>query len=323
MSFPLELAAAVSDWLAHRSGAALRTGARGLTGTYRAGGSSKDVDLGAYLVARLPATYAAVSRALEALKEQRPDFCPLSLLDAGSGPGTASWAAVAQWPGLADVTFLDNHPAFLALAGDLAAAGPHPLPAARRVAASMTALPAGTRADLVVAAYALAELPLAQVPATAQQLWQAAGQALVLVEPGTPQGFARIAAARASLLEQGAIPEAPCPHAEQCPVREPDWCHFSVRLARSRAHMQAKGAEVPFEDEKFSYLAVTRFGTVTGGARILGPARHLKHATVFRLCTRGSIEERAIATRQRELYKSVRHKDWGDWIGPATEEETP
>ena len=49
-----------------------------------------------------------------------------------------------------------------------------------------------------------------------------------------------------------------------------DWCHFSVRLPRSREHMHAKRAKVPFEDERFAYLAVSRMGAVTGLSRILG-----------------------------------------------------
>lgn len=323
MSLPPDLSAAVSDWLANHGGGARRQGTRGLSGTYRQGGTSQGIDLGAYLVARLPATYAAVSKALAELKQHRPTLVPKSLLDVGSGPGTAAWAACAVWPELAAVTFIDNHKDFLALATSLAAQGPAPLPAARSVTASMTALPDTHSADLVIAAYALAELPVAQVACVAMSLWRAAQQALVLVEPGTPQGFARIAAARAALLKQGAVPAAPCPHAEACPMVGSDWCHASVRLARSRAHMHAKSAEVPFEDEKFSYLAVTRDGAVSGGARIVAPARHLKHAVTFRLCTQGRLEERPIASRDRELYKSDRHKDWGDWIGPATEEETP
>ena len=41
-------------------------------------------------------------------------------------------------------------------------------------------------------------------------------------------------------------------------LQPPDWCHFTQRLPRSRAHKQIKGAELPFEDEKFSYVALTR-----------------------------------------------------------------
>ena len=51
-------------------------------------------------------------------------------------------------------------------------------------------------ADLVVASYVLAELPQMEAARTAVKLWQATGQMLVLIEPGTPQGFARIRSAR-------------------------------------------------------------------------------------------------------------------------------
>ncbi|HVT53058.1 MAG TPA: small ribosomal subunit Rsm22 family protein, partial [Dongiaceae bacterium] len=51
-----------------------------------------DVAARAYLAARLPATYAAIRAALDAIAERRRDFAPRSLLDFGAGPGTALWA---------------------------------------------------------------------------------------------------------------------------------------------------------------------------------------------------------------------------------------
>ena len=35
------------------------------------------------------------------------------------------------------------------------------------------------------------------------------------------------------------------------PLGARDWCRFSVRLARSRAHMIAEAAQAPFEDGKY------------------------------------------------------------------------
>ena len=81
---------------------------------------------------------------------------------------------------------------------------------------------------------------------------------LLIVEPGTTAGWQRILDARAQLIADGAHILAPCPHALACPIAQPDWCHFSARVARSRVHRLAKEAEVPWEDEKFIYLAASR-----------------------------------------------------------------
>lgn len=322
MSLPENLQAAATAWLAARAGSR-RAGSAALSRTYRAGGTSAGIDLGSYLVARLPATFAAVDRVLAELAGQRPDFSPRSLLDAGSGPGTASWAAAGHWPGLASITFLDSSPPFLALAADLARQGPPALAAARPLEGRLEALPAGIEADLVIAAYALAELPLGRAVAAAAGLWQASREALVLVEPGTPQGFARLRAVRQQLVAQGAVPVAPCCHALACPMAGDDWCHFSVRLGRSRAHMHAKAARVPFEDERFAYVVLARDGEPPGGGRIVSPPQQAKPGVSFRLCTQGRLETRHVARRDGAAYKQARKLDWGDLWRPATEEDAP
>ena len=247
---------------------------------------------------------------------------PASLLDAGSGPGTASWAAAEVWPDLGRVTLLDHVPAFLKLAAGLAADGPRPLNSAEAMAGSIEALPEAVEADLVIAAYALAEIALPRIADAARRLWSASRGMLVIVEPGTPQGFARIRTARETLLALGAVPVAPCTHAMACPIIGDDWCHFSVRLSRSRAHMHAKGASVPFEDERFSYLVMARGGEPPSGlARIVAPPVHGKPGSTFRVCTQGKIETRHVARRAAAAYKLARKYAWGGVIGPATPEE--
>ncbi|PZF76399.1 SAM-dependent methyltransferase [Aestuariivirga litoralis] len=322
MSLPENLQAAVTAWLAAQAGSR-RPGSQALSQTYRAGGTSAGVDLGSYLVARLPATFAAVDRVLAELARLRPGFAPRSLLDAGSGPGTASWAALGHWPGLDAITFLDSSPPFLALAAALARQGPAALAGATPVGGRMEDIPPGLVADLVIAAYALAELPLDRAAATAAALWRASREALVLVEPGTPQGFARLRAVRQLLLTQGAVPVAPCCHALACPMAGDDWCHFSVRLARSRAHMHAKAARVPFEDERFAYLVLARGGAPQGGGRIVAPPQQAKPGVSFRLCSEGRLETRHVARRDGAAYKWARKLDWGDLWRPATEEDAP
>src|SRR6476620_11492085 len=92
--------------------------------TYRDGGGSgairTETDALAYALARMPATYAAVTASLNALCEITPDFAPKGLLDVGAGPGTASWAAAEAFSSLQAFTLLDANSALRTLALDLA-----------------------------------------------------------------------------------------------------------------------------------------------------------------------------------------------------------
>ncbi len=252
-----------------RKGLAERAGR--ISQAYRAGRTSAGVvadaaDATAYVLARLPATYAADLRAFVETAVIAPDFAPRSLLDAGAGPGGAGWAALEAWPGIAEATLLDSNRAFLEMAQTLAAEAPAALRDAARIRGDLTRPDAWPAADLVVASYALAEIAPANLATTVAALWASTLGVLALVEPGTPDGWGRILAARDQLIAAGAEVLAPCPHAAACPLDAPDWCHFSRRLPRSRDHRLAKGAEVPFEDEKFIYLAVARPG-VAGAER--------------------------------------------------------
>jgi ribosomal protein RSM22 (predicted rRNA methylase) len=253
---------------------------------------------------------------------RRHDFAPASLLDAGAGPGTASWAAAGIWPSLGSFAFLDSNADFLSLAAELASNAPGALSKARRWHLPIEQIGQDMGADLVVAAYALAEVPKHSLPEAAERLWRAAGSVLAVVEPGTPEGFRRVRGVREALVAMGAVPVAPCTHADACPVTGGDWCHFSVRLARSRAHMHAKGASVPFEDEKFSYVILARDGGAAGGGRILSPPLHGKPGSSFRLCAQGRIETLRIARRDAAAYKRIRKLEWGDRIGPLGEDGT-
>jgi ribosomal protein RSM22 (predicted rRNA methylase) len=120
---PAELKAALDAKLRgfSRNDAAERSAA--ISKNYRDGGGSgtikSETDALAYALARMPATYAAVTASLNALSEIRTDFAPTTLLDIGAGPGTASWAAAAAFSTLQHFTLLDANDALRKLALDL------------------------------------------------------------------------------------------------------------------------------------------------------------------------------------------------------------
>ena len=286
---------------------------------YRGGGHSgaaiaSDNDVLAYLLARLPATYAAVSAVLREVVAHC-DFAPKTLTDVGAGPGTASWAAMEVWPALGHVSMVDSSAVFLDMARKLAGKSPNKVLAdAETKLADVTRLPDMPSSDLVIASYALAELNPGKLTSVAADLWKSCTGILILVEPGTPAGYERIVACRSALLAAGARIIAPCPHAAPCPIVAPDWCHFSQRLARSRDHMIVKAANVPFEDEKFSYLAVARnhIAVAPYSARVLAPPKKDKTGIAMKVCADGEIALRKIAKRDRAAFTQARDVHWGD-----------
>jgi ribosomal protein RSM22 (predicted rRNA methylase) len=105
---------------------------------------------------------------------------------------------------------------------------------------------------------------------------------------------------------------APCPHADECPLVPPDWCHFAARVARSRRHRQAKGAEVPWEDEKFSYVAVSRVSALGLGARVIARPRKASGRVTLKLCRPdGSAGDQLFSRRDGAPFKRAWRSDWG------------
>lgn len=310
---PADLLQAVIALAADR--AELRNRASRISAHYRERGPSRVViaeesDAVAYALSRMPATFAAVSTVLAELQARVPGFAPHAVLDAGAGPGTAAWAAAEAFPGIA-ATLFDHNPAFLSLAEELAPAAEAGEVTIER--GELARLMAATPYPLVTCAYALTELSDRDALAVAERLWAACDGALVIIQPGRSRDFARLLEVRARLVALGAQVVAPCPQQGACPVVAPDWCHFSVRLARSRDHKHVKGGTLGYEDEKFGYLAVTRPGLGgPAGARVLRRPEENKFSVVLALCGPDGLERRVVTSRDRQAFKAARKADWGD-----------
>jgi ribosomal protein RSM22 (predicted rRNA methylase) len=317
-ALPAELRAALDAKLEGLSRQHAAARAALISKTYREGGTSgaitSETDALAYALARMPATYAAVAASLNALQGICPDFAPQSLLDVGAGPGTASWATAEAFPMLASFTLLDANSALRTLALEFASGSSRLSGASYQLGPARASLANAAEADLVMASYLIGELGERERSDLADAMWAKARGTLVIVEPGTPAGYARIIAARAQLIASGAHVAAPCPHDKQCPLTPPDWCHFAQRLPRSRAHMQMKAAEVPFEDEKFSYVVLARAPIAQRPTRVLAPPVVGKAEIAAKLCTPDGVVLAKVARRDKPAYARARRWSWGDAI---------
>ena len=317
---PAALKATLESRLHGRSRQDAAARAARISTAYRSGGNSgtitSEADAIAYATVRMPATYAAVAASLNALMQASPDFAPRSLLDVGAGPGTASFAAAEAFSSLSSFNAVDSNPALRTLALTLADEAMPIRDIVYALGSARSLLDGAESADLVIASYMIGELADAARPGLIDALWARTGDTLLVIEPGTPAGYQRIIAARDRLIAAGAHIAAPCPHAARCPLIAPDWCHFAQRLARSRAHRELKGADVPYEDEKYSFVALTRQQAAHRPvARVLAPPVVTKVAATAKLCQAdGAASVISISRRDKPAFAAARRWDWGDGV---------
>ncbi|MGI8867806.1 MAG: small ribosomal subunit Rsm22 family protein [Mycobacteriales bacterium] len=311
------LRAAIDDLAAHTDGRAVAAASARLTESY--GGEQcqhvrSDTDAAAYAVVRLPATHAATVAALGEIARLDPAFAPETLLDLCAGSGAGAWAAAGLWPTLRDAALVDADERMLRVGAELRSGWPASVTCRAHVA-DVTAYRPDHDADLTIAGYVLNELPPDVRAEVVLRAWAATTGALVIVEPGTPTGFEVVRAARKLLIGAGAHLLAPCPHARACPMSGGDWCHFATRVQRSSAHRQAKSGALGHEDEKFSYVAVTRRDADRAAARVLRHPVRPPRRVELRVCAPDGVRRLRIG-KSRDGYRAARDLGWGDGVPP-------
>jgi ribosomal protein RSM22 (predicted rRNA methylase) len=101
-------------------------------------------------------------------------------------------------------------------------------------------------------------------------------------------------------------------------VQAPDWCHFAARVSRSSLHRQVKGGSLPYEDEKFSYVAAARFPAAPAASRIVRHPQIRKGQVLLDLCTaEDGLRRETVTKRHGDAYRAARDADWGDAWPPG------
>jgi ribosomal protein RSM22 (predicted rRNA methylase) len=279
--------------------AALKSAAAEMSAAYREGKPShvaEEERVAAYLVTRMPATYAAAHMVLEEVRERIGDVA--TILDVGAGTGAASLAAKAFWPA-AHLTLIERD-------RGLADAAREILPDAEILLRDVKQIAPFPAADLILAAYSIGEFG---EPAAAR-MWQAAAKAFVAIEPGTPKGFALIR----RLRDLGGHIAAPCPGNVPCPIVEPDWCHFAARVERSSLHRRVKEGALGYEDEKFSYVVLSKQPVETARARIIRRPEQQPGLIVLQTCTAEGLKAERVTKRDKDAFRAARRARWGETI---------
>ena len=269
---------------------------------------TKNSEAIAYAISRMPATYCAVYSALS--QSLRNNHTIKTVLDVGAGTGAATWA-VTNLLDVNQITCLEREEQMRKIGIQLMAQS---LSHVEWKEFDLTKDEIQEKADLVITSYVINELTEADRKKALIKMWDATKELLVILEPGTPEGFSHILQARKILLEKGANIVAPCTHCGECPVAKDDWCSFYTRVARTKVQKQAKNGELGYEDEKFSYIAFSKQAVDIKGARILRHPQINSGYVKVKLCTDKGIEEKTYSKKDKEIYKRVKKMDAGDTI---------
>lgn len=262
----------------------------------------------AYLIARLPATYAVICQVFAELKKRCPDLALSTLLDIGAGPGTVLHAAIQASLPIASATLLEKEPGFIQLGKKLGRGGVEQNWLCQDVTKETNLSPH----DLVIASYSLGEIAEDSRSKLLIKLWQLTKKFLIIIEPGTQVGFESLKKMREILLLHSGHLVAPCPHSEKCPMLQNDWCHFAARIERSSLHRKIKEATLNYEDEKFCYLIFSKNKVEPCQNRVV---RHPFKGAGFiklQLCSRNSLEEKTITKKNKSSFSQARKINWGD-----------
>lgn len=325
MNLPVDLQIALENELQGISSKDLTKVADRLSMRYRSGDAhgaqaflQSQIDVITYGAYRLPATFGAIYAACMQIQALRLNWCPQTMLDVGAGPGTAMWAVMSVWPELKQIILLDRDDYMIALGKRLAMQSRSEVVRQSEWRKTNLAEDWGREPyELVTAAYVLGELPTGNLPVIINRLWTNTTDTLLLVEPGTPRGFEVIRRAREQLIATGANVTAPCPHNLTCPMSADDWCHFSQRIARARTHRNIKNASLSYEDEKFSYVAVSRSKGLSIQARVVRHPQTRPKRIALELCTCQGLERTIVTRSDREKYRQAGHLKWGSAVGPT------
>jgi ribosomal protein RSM22 (predicted rRNA methylase) len=171
--------------------------------------------------------------------------------------------------------------------------------------------------DLVVIGHVLNELSVNQRSDLIARAWAATGHTLIIVEPGTSAFFPMLTTIRQTLIDLGAHVIAPCTHCSRCPMVD-DWCHYATKIARPDFQRLARGATLPYEEAKYSYIAVSRIPIAYSGARVLHDTTTHKGYITLEHCSSRGIMTSSVPKRQRDAYRLARDAPWGSWLADST-----
>lgn len=270
----------------------------------------------AYAISRMPATFGAVSSAMAQSFNILKEECQIkTMIDVGAGTGAAT-LAVSEQLVLENITCLEREEAMMDVGKKLLSSSEiQVVKNAKWKKIDIVKENYEEKADIVVVSYMLNELDEKTRLEVLEKLWNMTNQILLIIDPGTPTDYLNMLEMKQFLVDNGANIVAPCTRQIGCDLPKDDWCHFLCRIERTRLQKNVKEADVPYEDEKFTYLAASKqMMDKTTKSRIIRHPKIKTNLVEVKLCEDGKIVNRVYTKKEKEIYKKARKWKVGDTI---------
>jgi ribosomal protein RSM22 (predicted rRNA methylase) len=279
------------------------------------------VDIAAYLGMRVPATYAQIASALYQLKEAYPEFKVESVLDLGSGPGTAVWASKQVFPELKTATCLDNEGTLLAVGREIFALSGLDIDVSWEADSLRSDFGSKNKKfDLVIISSVLNELTEEERIKVISRAFTQCSGVLVIIEPGTPKG-AKIVEEAFKTFDNKCFLIAPYIQNSFIEGKE-QWIHFPQRFIRPefqrRVRQQMRVSNLMasnWEESKYSYIAISKYKSAQEAwGRLISTPKKQKAWFDLSVLTAQGIQKLQIFKRDKEKYNFVKKLNWGEIV---------
>ena len=283
-------------------------------------------DVLAYLAVRSPSTYSQIYGALTNVKELIPDFKPLSILDIGSGPGTAIWAAQEIFPSIKTGTAIDMDSNFIKVGEQIISAKPELKINWQTANLGMSLSKFSGNFDLVIIGNVLNELDKKTAEKVLEFAVKCSRGIILITEPGTPYGYENIEYAAKVLVSPDNYLVAPyidykfinsdeINFAEK--IKRPEFLKRVRHLQRKNEQSESDRLLPPsdWEESKYYYLAYSRTAlSDRPKVRVIDKPKPLKPFVELKLLTGQGVRIERVFKKDRAKYKEAKKLKWGDII---------
>lgn len=278
----------------------------------------------AYLIYRLPATSMVIYDVVNRIEEADENFKPKTILDLGSGPASSVYPLLNKYGSDIEITLLEEQASmkeageqFLCEIQKNESSGSI-LDKIKWVQSDFKSFKKDKKYDLVLASYMANELDekeLINIINAVTSHTEDNGIVVIIV-PGVPEFFNKLLFLRNNFVSRGFNILSPCTFTGGCKMEGTgDWCHFYKRIQRSKALRYIKEGELPFEDEKYSYLVLSKKEPESGNNdnRIIRHPQIKKGMVELILCNKDGIRtEKITKSKSPDIFKKLKSAGWGD-----------